>query len=342
MSLADVEDSFLSLGGSRKYGRPEQFGRIGIGSLALLHYASETQLTTRCSGSDHVVEARLNHPSDLGSDARLDDLGSFRAGRAWTREAPADASPSFTTIRLVRLTPAALEPWVDPSAFFDLVTEIERTLPLPWLSGPMMESMKTVDPALADSIQRETTRHAHEITVTSRWGTHVLRRRVFGDDPALGEALAGPVQPIDKELIVYDGERSRRVRVFGCLAAQAKALPRWSGLTARVQNVAVETGTFFQVESDPGFRRYVTGEVFVSGDVDTDRLINIDRDSFNAESPDYQTIRRYLTRVLTDFKRQSVHSTTTAGGHTPHLNRPGSNSRAGASGHRACMCSVGA
>lgn len=306
MSLADVENSFLSLGGSSKYGRTDQFGRIGIGSLALLHYAGETQITTRRAGTDHVVEVRLNHAWDLSSEARRDELSSFRAGHAWTRQ-PSESEPtSFTVIRLARLTPAGLEPWLDASAFFALVTQLERTVPLPWVSGAMLENLRRVDPRVADKIQQETTARQHRIEIRSGWGTHILKRRVFGDDPSLGEVLAGPVQAIDKSLVVYDGDRSRRISVFGCLAAQARALPRWSGLTARVQNVAVETGTFFGLESDPGFRRYVTGEIFIAGDVDTDHLINIDRDSFNSESADYQAIRRYLTRVLTEFKRQSV------------------------------------
>src|SRR5688572_27901336 len=39
MSLSDLQQSFMSLGGSRKFGAADMFGRIGIGSLALMHYA---------------------------------------------------------------------------------------------------------------------------------------------------------------------------------------------------------------------------------------------------------------------------------------------------------------
>src|SRR5437899_1075785 len=39
MSLRDFCEQFMSLGGSAKFGDGQRFGRIGIGSLALLQYA---------------------------------------------------------------------------------------------------------------------------------------------------------------------------------------------------------------------------------------------------------------------------------------------------------------
>jgi hypothetical protein len=77
-------------------------------------------------------------------------------------------------------------------------------------------------------------------------------------------------------------------------------------LTARVQNVAVEEHSFFDVTSDPGFRKYISGEVWLLGDIDRERLINIDRSSFNRECVDYQTIQRVMGRAIVEFKSQGV------------------------------------
>jgi len=78
------------------------------------------------------------------------------------------------------------------------------------------------------------------------------------------------------------------------------------GLTARVQNVAVEEHTFFDVTADPGFRKYISGEIWLLGDIDRARLINIDRASFNRECIDYQVAQRYLARTIVNFKSSGV------------------------------------
>ena len=99
---------------------------------------------------------------------------------------------------------------------------------------------------------------------------------------------------------------ARSVTVAGFFLSQKRAFTAWSGLTARVQNVAVEERTFFEVTSDPGFRKYVTGEVFLLGDIDRERLINIDRASFNRECVDYRVIQRFLGAEIVTFKASSV------------------------------------
>ena len=44
--------------------------------------------------------------------------------------------------------------------------------------------------------------------------------------------------------------------------------------------------------ADPGFRKYIRGEVWLLGEVDRERLINIDRSSFNRECVDYKAVQR--------------------------------------------------
>ena len=58
--------------------------------------------------------------------------------------------------------------------------------------------------------------------------------------------------------------------------------------------------------ADPGFRKYITGEVYLFGEVDQNRLINIDRSSFNPECPDYGAVQRHMAREIQEFKSQAV------------------------------------
>src|SRR5262249_17349028 len=130
-----------------------------------------------------------------------------------------------------------------------------------------------------------------KVAVKSIWGSiPMLERRVFGEEA--DEQWDGDPSLICKTVPIAEADRS--VVVAGYFLSQSHASPRWSGLMARVQNVAVEERTFFDVESDPGFRKYLTGEVFLFGQLDRARLINIDRASFNRESPDYRAAQRYL------------------------------------------------
>jgi len=69
--------------------------------------------------------------------------------------------------------------------------------------------------------------------------------------------------PLLKTLRVRDGGPSREITLAGFLLNQKRARAEWTGLTSRVQNVAVEAHSFFDVTSDPGFRKYISGEVWL-------------------------------------------------------------------------------
>src|SRR5262249_25963630 len=125
-------------------------------------------------------------------------------------------------------------------------------------------------------------------------------------DAAETEAWLGRATPIIKRLRVADDSGRRELVILGFLLSQRQAFTSWSGLTARVQNVAVEEQTFFDVTADPGFRKYITGEVWLSGDLDREHLINIDRSTFNRECADYIVIQRFMARTILDFKAANV------------------------------------
>jgi hypothetical protein len=60
------------------------------------------------------------------------------------------------------------------------------------------------------------------------------------------------------------------------------------------------------VSADPGFRKYISGEVWILGDVSRERLINIDRSSFNREAADYKAISRYMSDCVVEFKNTRI------------------------------------
>ena len=287
MTLVDLQQSFMSLGGSQKFGRSDKFGRIGIGSLALMHYAQRVEIETTRAGSRSLTKAVISHPWALDQIERAQDLGDFRAGEAWEESKAVAASEHFTTIRLRGVDEVLLGECANVSAHYKLIDRLRRILPLAWQDSALSLQIERDAPDLLALIRDHTAEFCADVIVRSRWsGDEPLNKRIFGDGGSQEEEWNGTPRPIVKDVVVEDATGSRVIRVAGYLLSQVRPSADWSGLTVRVQNVAVEERSFFDLESDPGFRKYITGEVWLLGEVDRARLINIDRASFNRESID--------------------------------------------------------
>ena len=305
MDLEALRSAFMSLGGSAKYEDDQKFGRIGIGSLALLTYGTEAVIETKREGMTSVVVASLYHPQTLDRQQRSQALHDFPAGIAEETPYKGLAKDHFTRLRLKGLVPEVQRVQADPSAFYELLGQLRRVLPLPVGDSRLFDVLGGSEPELVELLRDQADQWSVPVTVASTFQAPMaLKRRTYGDDP--DETWSGALQPLLKTLRVTQEGKSRKIIVAGYLANQSKAAPGWSGLTARVQNVAVEERTFFDVETDPGFRKYITGEVFILGEVDTDRLININRTSFNRECRDYGIIQRFVANQLETFKRRQV------------------------------------
>jgi hypothetical protein len=307
MSLVDLQQSFMSLGGSQKFGRSDKFGRIGIGSLALMHYAQRVEIETTQAGSRSLTKAVISHPWALDQIERAQDLGDFRAGEAWEESKAVAASHHFTTITLRGVDEVLLGECANVSAHYKLIERLRRILPLAWQDSALSQQVEQAAPDLLTLIREHTAEFCAEVLVRSRWsGDEPLNKRIFGDGGSQEEEWNGTPRPIIKDVVVEDVSGSRVIRVAGYLLSQVRPSPDWSGLTVRVQNVAVEERSFFDLESDPGFRKYITGEVWLLGEVDRARLINIDRASFNRESIDYRAVARAMQAELVKFKAEAV------------------------------------
>jgi hypothetical protein len=307
MSLPDFCEQFMSLGGSSKFGDGRRFGRIGIGSLALLQYAEAAVIETKRAGSATGTRARIQHPWNLGREDRRTRLNEMSAGEAVEYAYDGDIADHFTRITLENVNPDVWEIGQDPTAFYKLIEALRRILPLPWTASRLTEALEKASPDLVAVLRDHVSQWSAPVFVHSGWERHVgLNRRFFGDDGAGVEDWNGPPVPLLKTIRVPSGSMMREVTIAGFLLSQKRARAEWTGLTARVQNVAVEENSFFDVTSDPGFRKYISGEMWLLGDIDRERLINIDRSSFNRGCVDYQSIQRVMGRAIVEFKAHGV------------------------------------
>lgn len=307
MSMTEFCERFMSLGGSVRYGNDEQFGRIGIGSLALLQYGAKAVIESKKAGADSYMRAEVGHSWDLSADERRAKLGEVPAGIAKELQHDGPASQSFTRVVIEGVSSEVQSAVRDPSSFYALCDRLRRVLPLPLGSSALLADLEARSPGVVADIRGHVAKWCAPVLVHSPWERDIeLTRRVFGDEPTGRESWVGPPAALCRSVRVRDGGQRRRVVVLGYLLTQERARPDWAGITARVQNVAVEEQTFFDVTADPGFRKYVTGEVWILGDVCRERLINIDRASFNRESFDYRAIQRVLAEEIVDFKTRRV------------------------------------
>jgi Histidine kinase-, DNA gyrase B-, and HSP90-like ATPase len=307
MSMHEFCDQFMSLGGSTKFGESGRFGRIGIGSLALLHYGQAAIVETKQRGAPTFVRAHIEHPWNLDRDARRTYLEDLRAGTAEEFAYGGSTSDHFTRVKIVGATPELRGTVEDPSSFYALIEKLRRVLPLPWKDSRLTETLDRLAPSLTQDLREHTRGWSIPVLVHSEWEHAIpITRRLYGDDAAGVEGWVGPPVPLHKQLRVVDDAGTRLVTVAGFLLNQRQPLAAWSGVTARLQNVAIEEQTFFDITADPGFRKYITGEVWLLGDVDRDHLINIDRSTFNRECSDYKVIQRYVGQALLEFKAAHV------------------------------------
>jgi hypothetical protein len=306
MTLDELQQSFMSLGGSRKFEAADKFGRIGVGSLALMHYAQRVEIETKRAGALSVTKAVIAHPWALDQTQRSQDLGEFRAGDAW-EESARDRKSHFTVIRLLGADEVLLRECADVGAYYKLVDRLRRILPLTWPGETQLaiELVQTA-PDLTDLLLTHTADFCAQVTVRSRWSDEPLTKRMYGDGVAQEERWNGVPRPVLKDIVIDADGCQRTVTVAGYLISQVRPSVDWTGLTARVQNVAVEERTFFDLEGDPGFRKYISGEVWLLGDVDRTRLVNIDRASFSREAADYRAIAGVMQREIQRFKAECV------------------------------------
>lgn len=307
MTMTDLQESFMSLGGSQKFGQQDKFGRIGIGSLALMHYAKSVEVETKIAGDTSVTRAELSHPWTLSQTQRSESLSDFVAGRAWREPAFGKVSDHYTLVRLIDVDDLFVTECTDVTAFYRLVDRLRRVLPLPWPATELTRQLEASAPEVVGVIRKHAAQLSADVTIRSQWANEDrLTKRVYGDGGSQEEEWNGRPHPVLHDVLVADDDSRRVVQVAGYLLSQVRQTPGWIGLTARVQNVAVEEQTFFDLESDPGFRKYITGELWVLGNVDRARLINIDRASFNRETPDYQAIARVIQHEILKFKSTYV------------------------------------
>ena len=306
MTAEEFEAQYMALGGSDKAEGYDYFGRKGIGGKAILSYASRATITSKVAGAADCLVVELS--TEQFSDRRR-DLADQPAGTA--REEPYRGAKRdhFTEIVLEEVLDPIYQEVSSEKVFDRLIDRLRRVLPLPLPDGDaLVEALRTSAPEVARRIEKTVRRYAIEVEVLSPFSAEPIRltRRQFGSGGRRKQDERwADVRGFEAPLPVSTATGDRVLRIFGYFVDSEEKVPgEWRGLCARLQSAAVEENTFFGYHQDAGARAYLTGEVFIGGEFDRQRLVAIDRSRFQRDSADYRAIEGFLKPRIGRFVKR--------------------------------------
>ncbi|HSV48849.1 MAG TPA: ATP-binding protein, partial [Candidatus Acidoferrales bacterium] len=300
MSIDELKEQYLALGGSQKFYDDNKIGRIGIGFLAVAPLCKYVEISSRKKGSSKAFVAKLELNSLMDKGLRLQEIKDFKVGSIIHEIENADEmglEPQFTDIYLKGATRAVMETFQDPALFQKFKDELRKILPLPFPEDCRLFNHISKD--LRQALIKETNKTKIEVFLNSE---KPLSRRVYGDKENENFEFV-------QELLY---EQCSGVKVLGYLVDNQGKISDWDGIVTRVLNVAVEDHGFLGYEGHESARSRVMGELFLIG-LDKNKAISINRNKFNEGNDQYRKVQAFIHMRLRAFfqphyKRSNIKS----------------------------------
>ena len=288
MSIEDLKEQYLALGGSRKYYEDNKIGRIGIGFLAVAPLCKYVEIYSRKKGSNKAFVARLELSQLMEKSLRLEEIKDFKVGEILEEIDNADEmglEPHYTEIYLKGATRAVMETFQERATFSAFEGELRTILPLEF-----PEKCRLFD-YISDELKQALVAEANKTKIQVFLNSEKpLIKKVYGEEE--GENFA-----FVKELL---NEECDGVKVLGYLIDNQGKISHWNGLVTRILNVAVEDQGFLGYEGHESARQRITGELFLIG-LDKNKAVSINRNKFNEGNDQYRKIQKFIWMKLKDF-----------------------------------------
>jgi hypothetical protein len=288
MSIEDLKEQYLALGGSRRYYEENKIGRIGIGFLAVAPLCEYVEIYSRKKGSNRAFIARLELSKLMEKHLRLEEIKDFKVGEVIEEIDNADEmglESQYTKIYLKNVTKAVIDAFQDPEKFAKFERELRTILPLEY--PEKCHLFEYISAELKESLVAEANKTKIQVYLNSE---KPLVKRVYGEEK--GEHFA--------YLVELKNERCNGVKVLGYLIDNQAKIANWNGLVTRVLNVAVEDNGFLGYEGHESARPRVAGELFLIG-LDKNKAISINRNKFNEGNDQYRMVQRFIHGRLRSF-----------------------------------------
>ncbi len=282
---------FLALGGSEKYDKEDQIGRIGIGFLACAPFCKEIEIHSRAKGSNRAFAAVLFTEKYYEEALRYEGLEEFEAGEVLKIYENADElglSKHFTRVILKKVTKQVENQLNNSDALLELEEELERILPLPYPQDCTL--FTKISPELKSILLEKAKPWKINVFLNGK----KLIRRVYGEKP--NEKFKDIYELNEKKANFGDAKVSGYF-----IESYSKLNPKeWNGLISRYQNTTVEKEGFLGFEKKRAALQYVTGEIILEG-LNKVSAISINRNEFNERDDEFREIREVVHGKLDYF-----------------------------------------
>lgn len=288
MTLDELKNQYLALGGSERWYDQQKIGRIGIGFLAIAPLCEYVEIYTRKQGTNDAVAARLELGRLVDNRFRMEQISNMPIGKIIEEISDADErglSPHYTKIFLHNVKQRVRQTFEDEDKLQAFRDELCAILPLEFPLNCKLFNNISVE--LRNMLIKEADKHKINVYLNSN---QKLIKRVFGDNP---KEYFAHIEEIKNEKV-------GKARVLGYIIDNQAKIKNWNGLVTRYANVAVETSGFLGYEGHDSAKPRVTGELFLDG-LDKNTAISIDRNSFNEADEGYHEVQEYIHKKLLNF-----------------------------------------
>jgi hypothetical protein len=288
MSIEDLREQYLALGGSSRYYDENKIGRIGIGFLAVAPLCEYVEIYSRKKGSNKAFVARLELSKLLDKHLRLEEIKDFQVGEIVEEIDNAEEmglESNYTKIYLKNVSTAVLNTFQDNEKFEKFENELRTILPLGY--PEKCKLFNHISPELKDLLVAEASKTRIQVYLNSE---KPLEKRVYGEEK--GENFAYVME--------LKNEQCDGVKVLGYFVDNQAKIKDWNGLVTRVLNVAVEDYGFLGYEGHESAKPRVTGELFLVG-IDKNKAISINRNKFNEGNEQFRVVQDFVHEKLRDF-----------------------------------------
>jgi hypothetical protein len=309
MTLDELRDQFLAVGGSRKFDDPSTVGRIGIGFLAVVPFCEIITIHTKSTDSPYAVRAVINTNTMLPPGVRYEEIAKKAIGEAETLNVQettrlvAAWGESFTAFSLTRLRADVANTFAAGDAFEAFRNELRLILPLPWPDkAPLKEHLSA---GLWKELRSKAKSNSVQVYLNDTEAS--LTRRIYGENEEQENFLY--CQEFQNEVVVPADaslEQALPIRITGffvCnepMPAGTERSPKLSGVVTRILNVAVDEDTFFGLEGREERKKRIAGEIFIEG-LDANRAIQINRNAFTETHTPVVVLRKNMAARLNSF-----------------------------------------
>ncbi len=297
MDKDDIRDKYICMGGGDNYNNKFTIGRIGIGALSIFALGDKITVSSRKKGSDRIITAKLNFTKLKNPEEHAVPLDQVKLGSIVREDTASDSDDEhFTEIIVEDLSGAARTLFANNNTTQELISALERILPIPYRSDDALFTHISSDLQEAISASKyliDVTLHVPHLEINNY---KLFRRSMYSDNKTSIERII-PIYPFKNFIHAADSN----LCVYGYLYVnKGEKLPKeWQGINARVKNVTIEKNTYFGYQEDPASLVRIGGELFIDN-IEENKAIQSNRSGFTIENQDYRSIAEYMTQWIVE------------------------------------------